>query len=94
MSEKLRVRKPGLFTTVQDLGRPNAIMAGVPPGGAMDRFAHRAANLLAGNDTGSSSVVRLTTIRSLSDSSDSSFRDATTVPTMRPSFIRVPGSEG
>jgi antagonist of KipI len=45
----LRVDEPGLFTTVQDLGRPNAIAAGVPPGGAMDRFAHRAANLLVGN---------------------------------------------
>jgi len=45
----LRVVEPGLFTTVQDLGRPNAIAAGVPPGGAMDRFAHRAANLLIGN---------------------------------------------
>ena len=52
MSEKLRVIKPGVFTTIQDLGRPNAIMAGVPAGGAMDRFAHRAANLLAGNDEG------------------------------------------
>jgi antagonist of KipI len=56
MSEKLRVRKPGLFTTMQDLGRPNAIMAGVPPGGAMDRFAHRAANLLAGNDEGAATL--------------------------------------
>jgi antagonist of KipI len=45
----LRVIEPGLFTTVQDLGRPHAITAGVPPGGAMDRFAHRAANLLVGN---------------------------------------------
>jgi antagonist of KipI len=35
---------------VQDLGRPTAISAGVPLGGAMDRFAHRAANLLVGND--------------------------------------------
>jgi antagonist of KipI len=50
MTDVLRVLKPGVFTTVQDLGRPNAISAGVPPGGAMDRFAHRAANLLAGND--------------------------------------------
>jgi antagonist of KipI len=50
MTEMLRVRKPGLLTTVQDLGRPNAVAAGVPPGGAMDRFAHRAANLLVGND--------------------------------------------
>jgi len=45
----LRVIEPGLFTTVQDLGRPHAIAAGVPSGGAMDRFAHRAANLVVGN---------------------------------------------
>ncbi len=52
MTVVLRVVEPGLFTTVQDLGRPNAISAGVPPGGAMDRFAHRAANLLVGNAEG------------------------------------------
>jgi urea carboxylase len=52
MTVVLRVVEPGLFTTVQDLGRPNAISAGVPPGGAMDRFAHRAANLLVGNPEG------------------------------------------
>lgn len=52
----LRVRKPGLLTTVQDLGRPNAVAAGVPPGGAMDRFAHRAANLLVGNDEGAATL--------------------------------------
>jgi antagonist of KipI len=56
MNEKLEVRKPGLFTTVQDLGRPNAVMAGVPPGGAMDRFAHRAANLLVANDEGAATL--------------------------------------
>jgi antagonist of KipI len=44
------VVEPGLLTTVQDVGRPHAIAAGVPPGGAMDRFAHSAANLLVGND--------------------------------------------
>src|SRR5258708_24455215 len=52
MSDVLRVERPGLSTTVQDLGRLNAMSAGVPTGGAMDRFAHRAANLLAGNDEG------------------------------------------
>jgi antagonist of KipI len=46
----LQVEKPGLLTTVQDLGRPNAIVAGVQAGGVMDRFAHSAANLLVGND--------------------------------------------
>jgi antagonist of KipI len=45
----LRVVEAGLFTTIQDLGRPAAVASGVPAGGAMDRFAHRAANLLAGN---------------------------------------------
>jgi antagonist of KipI len=50
MTEVLRVKEPGLFTTVQDLGRPNAIASGVSPGGAMDRFAHKAANLLVGNE--------------------------------------------
>jgi antagonist of KipI len=46
----LLVKEPGLFTTVQDLGRLHAIGSGVQPGGAMDRFAHSAANLLVGND--------------------------------------------
>ena len=52
MTDVLRVIAPGLFTTIQDLGRPQAITSGVPPGGAMDRFAHSAANLLVGNDRG------------------------------------------
>ena len=56
MSELIKVRKPGLFTTIQDLGRPNAISSGVPAGGAMDRFAHRAANLLVGNDEGAATL--------------------------------------
>ncbi len=56
MNHVLRVEEPGLSTTVQDLGRPNAITAGVPPGGAMDRFAHSAANLLVGNDAGDATL--------------------------------------
>jgi antagonist of KipI len=52
----LRVEDPGLFTTIQDLGRPNSISAGVQTGGAMDRFAHSAANLLVGNDQGQASL--------------------------------------
>lgn len=56
MTNVLRVREPGLLTTVQDLGRPNAVSAGVPGGGAMDRFAHSAANLLVGNDAGAATL--------------------------------------
>ena len=40
----------GLHTTVQDLGRPTHQRDAIPAGGAMDRLACRAANLLIGND--------------------------------------------
>jgi len=46
----LRVIKPGLLTTVQDLGRVGYQALGVPVGGPMDVFSHRLANLLVGND--------------------------------------------
>lgn len=45
-----KVVKPGLSTTVQDLGRPSYYHLGIPISGAMDRYALRAANLLVGND--------------------------------------------
>ena len=47
-----KVVKPGLSTTVQDLGRPGYFHLGIPMGGAMDRYALRAANMLVGNDEG------------------------------------------
>lgn len=37
------------YLTVQDAGRKHSRSAGVPPGGAMDLFALRVANALAGN---------------------------------------------
>jgi antagonist of KipI len=40
---------PGLFTTVQDLGRYGYLKYGVPISGAMDTFSLVAANSLAGN---------------------------------------------
>jgi len=45
----ITVIQPGLFTTVQDLGRPGHRAAGVPLAGAADRVALRLANLLVGN---------------------------------------------
>ena len=39
----------GILTTIQDLGRPGYYHLGIPMGGAMDRFALRAANALVGN---------------------------------------------
>lgn len=52
----LSVEKPGLFTTVQDLGRAGHRAFGVPPGGAMDRFALAAANRLVGNPEGAAAL--------------------------------------
>lgn len=45
----LTIVKPGLLTTVQDLGRYGAQQYGVNVGGAMDALALRLANLLVGN---------------------------------------------
>ena len=52
----LRVEQPGLFTTLQDLGRPHHRASGVPVSGAMDRFAIAAANRLAGNPEGAGAL--------------------------------------
>lgn len=48
----IRVLKPGLATTVQDLGRPGYYHIGIPLSGGMDRHALAAANLLVGNEEG------------------------------------------
>lgn len=48
----IKVRAPGLSTTVQDLGRPGYYHIGIPLSGGMDRFALHCANLLVGNDEG------------------------------------------
>lgn len=45
----LKILNPGLSTSIQDLGRPGYFHLGIPMGGAMDRFALRAANMLVGN---------------------------------------------
>ena len=46
----ITVLKPGLLTTVQDLGRPGYQQYGIVVGGALDPFAARAANLIVGNE--------------------------------------------
>ena len=48
----IKILKPGLATTVQDLGRPGYYNIGIPLSGGMDRLATRAANMLVGNDEG------------------------------------------
>ncbi|HEY3332767.1 MAG TPA: biotin-dependent carboxyltransferase family protein [Capsulimonadaceae bacterium] len=45
----MEIVRPGLLTTVQDLGRPGARRDGMIVGGAMDTLAARIANILTGN---------------------------------------------
>ncbi|WP_144434823.1 5-oxoprolinase subunit C family protein, partial [Pseudomonas syringae] len=45
----IKVLKPGLATSVQDLGREGYYHLGIPPSGALDQYALSAANQLVGN---------------------------------------------
>lgn len=57
----LQVLDPGLFTTIQDAGRPGHAHLGVPPSGALDEGSFRLANRLVGNPCGA--AVLETTMR-------------------------------
>lgn len=46
------ILRPGMFTTVQDLGRWGFQSRGVPVSGALDWYSHRLANCLLGNELG------------------------------------------
>jgi allophanate hydrolase len=52
MTPGLKVLAPGLYTTVQDLGRVGYQNIGVPVSGALDAFALRLANALVSNAQG------------------------------------------
>jgi biotin-dependent carboxylase-like uncharacterized protein len=52
----IRVRTPGLLTTVQDLGRHGLAHLGVPTAGAADRRAFGLANRLVGNPEGAAAL--------------------------------------
>ncbi len=52
----IRVLRPGLLTTVQDLGRPGYRAWGLPVAGAIDPLSLAAANLLAGNAPGTAAL--------------------------------------
>ena len=53
----LEVIKPGLLTTIQDIGRQGYISRGIAPAGAFDNFSFRIGNLLVGNQTGGPSII-------------------------------------
>ena len=52
----IEVVKPGLSTTVQDAGRTGYYHLCIPPSGALDQYALRAANLLVGNPAGAAAL--------------------------------------
>ncbi|ULT56224.1 biotin-dependent carboxyltransferase family protein [Neobacillus drentensis] len=52
MEAIFKVLKPGLQTTVQDLGRYGYQQYGISPSGAMDTYSMQVANILVGNPNG------------------------------------------
>ena len=52
----IRVRQPGLLTTVQDTGRFEEYALGMPPSGAMDVFSYQVGNYLVGNEDGAAGL--------------------------------------
>src|SRR5262245_65675219 len=56
MSAALTVVRPGMLTTVQDLGRQGYQGLGVPVSGPMDAYSHRLANQILGNDPGAAAL--------------------------------------
>ena len=46
----IQVIRPGLQTTVQDVGRIGFYEVGMPPSGAMDKYSYTVSNLLVGNN--------------------------------------------
>ncbi len=62
MTLGLRVLRPGLFTTIQDRGRPGFRAFGVPPGGPFDRSSADLANALVGNVSGVEAVLEMTVV--------------------------------
>jgi len=48
----MKILKPGMYTTIQDVGRYNYQKSGMSVAGAMDQFSLRVANTLVGNKDG------------------------------------------
>jgi biotin-dependent carboxylase-like uncharacterized protein len=52
----IRVKQPGLLSTVQDTGRFGEYALGMPPSGAMDVFSYQVGNYLVGNEEGAAGL--------------------------------------
>jgi KipI family sensor histidine kinase inhibitor len=56
IAEVITILAPGLFTTIQDLGRPGYRGSGVPLSGAADRVSLAVANAIVGNVPGAAAI--------------------------------------
>ncbi len=54
-----KVLSPGIFTTIQDLGREGCTHRGITPSGAMDEYAYRWSQKLLGDDDGNALEILL-----------------------------------
>lgn len=59
MKAEIEVIRPGLFSTIQDMGRTGYLKYGVPLSGVMDKYAAKTGNLLLQNP-GTAAVLELT----------------------------------
>jgi antagonist of KipI len=94
----IEVIRPGLLTTVQDLGRPGFQQYGVPVGGAADEVGLRLANMLVGNAEGEAALEITLAGLSLRFDEDTLIAicgadlsptiDGAPVPAWRPVFVR------
>lgn len=92
------VIKPGLLSTLQDEGRYGQRKYGVITSGPMDLFAHRAANILVGNDRGAAAleitligpslIAQKDMLLSLCGADMEADMDGIRVPLWRPFMIR------
>ena len=95
----ITVVKPGLLTTVQDLGRYGYQKFGVIVSGAMDHFAHTIANYLVGNDAneatleitlvGPELIFKNDALISICGANISPMINGKPVPTWHPIFLKA-----
>jgi biotin-dependent carboxylase-like uncharacterized protein len=71
MTARLVIERPGLASSIQDLGRTGLQRYGVPVSGALDPLAARLANALVGNEPGEAVLEMLTLGPSLTIAAES-----------------------
>ena len=97
----VEVVRPGLLSTLQDLGRFGQQQLGIVPGGVMDSVAHRLANALVGNDLneatleitllGPELIVHAEALIALSGARFDASIDGQTLPLDRPVLVPAGG---